>query len=299
MATFNGELFLEEQIASLASQTLPNIDLWISDDGSQDGTLGILDQTAAEWKKGQVKVLAGPRLGFLENFRSLITDPRIRADYYAFCDQDDVWDADKLAVATEWLSTQPVDLPALYCSRTRLISQNGELTGFSTLFVKEPSFKNAIVQSIAGANTMVMNRAARDIVAKASARTTFVSHDWWCYLLITGVGGSVRYSPDAKIGYRQHSNNLVGENSSTRARVNRLRRLIQGGYREWNRRNLESLNECLDLLTNDAKQTLEYVTNCRTASLWRRMTSFVRSGVHRQTLLDQAALLFACVIKEL
>ena len=96
------------------------------------------------------------------------------------------------------------DVPALFCSRTRIITAEGEPAGFSPLFSKKPSFRNAIVQSIAGGNTMVMNRAARDIMLEASRRTGFVSHDWWCYLILTGVGGIVHYSPTAKIGYRQH-----------------------------------------------------------------------------------------------
>lgn len=299
MATFNGERFLSQQIDSLESQTVPRVDLWVSDDGSEDGTGFLLEKALTSWKKGYIEIVSGPKKGFVENFRSLITNPRIEADYYAFCDQDDIWDPDKLAVAVEWLSTQPEGTPALYCSRTRSISETGKTIGLSPLFTKKPSFKNAIVQSIAGANTMVMNRVARNIVAKASARTSFVSHDWWCYLLISGAGGRIYYSPNAKISYRQHSQNLVGENRSLRARFNRLVRLVRGGYLDWNSRNIESLFKCQDLLSDEASDTIRLVCNCRTTSLFRRVEALFRSGIYRQSFVDQVALIFACAFKRL
>ncbi|QHQ40784.1 glycosyltransferase [Microbulbifer hydrolyticus] len=299
MATCNGERFLSEQLDSLASQTVTKLDLWISDDGSKDRTKVILEEAARNWKKGKVRISEGPKQGFVENFRSLMIDPSIDADFYAFSDQDDIWDEDKLAVATEWLSAQPDTIPALYCSRTRTVSENGVTIGYSPLFKKVPSFRNAIVQSIAGANTMVMNRAARDVIARASQNSTFVSHDWWCYLIVSGVGGRVFYSPEAKIGYRQHQNNLVGENRSLKAKYNRLKRLIGGGFQGWNRLNLENLEKCKHLLSEDAYSTLAMVRNCQGTCVHHRLLSLLRSGVYRQTGIDQAALIFACAIRGL
>ena len=84
----------------------------------------------------------------------------------------------------------------------------------SPLFRRPPSFRNALVQSLAGGNTMVLNRPARDLVALASRRARFVSHDWWAYLLVTGAGGAVHYSAKPLVRYRQHAHNLVGANTS-------------------------------------------------------------------------------------
>src|SRR5690606_17695974 len=126
------------------------------------------------------------------------------------------------------LRKQPSDGPALYCTRTRTVSEEGSTVGLSPLFAKPPGFRNALVQSIAGANTMVMNRSAWRLVREASRRTSFISHDWWCYLIVAGAGGVVRYSPVARIGYRQHAKNLVGENNSWRARMSRLSHLMKG-----------------------------------------------------------------------
>ena len=299
MAVRNGEPYIEEQLDSLARQKDVNVDLWVSDDGSSDATMAILERRATAWPLGTVRLVTGPRKGFAENFRSLLLRSEIEADHFAFCDQDDVWDADKLAHAVEWLETQPAGLPALYCSRTRIVSAEGEPLGLSPLFPRPPSFRNAIVQSIAGGNTMVMNRAARDVVAEACRRTSFVSHDWWCYLMVAGAGGSVFYCRDSRIGYRQHGANLVGQNSTWRARMSRIGFLFRGRFKDWNERNLAGLAACTDLLTDEARRIVAEFEAAREGRFPARILALRRSGVYRQTMLGEIGLYVACAIKRL
>ena len=299
MAVRDGERFLSQQLDSLARQKAVGVDLWISDDGSSDASIDLIRRVAASWKLGRVELVDGPRRGFAENFRSLIVRAEIKADFYAFCDQDDVWDEDKLAHAIEWLKTQSVELPALYCSRTRIIAANGEIVGQSPRFPRPPGFRNAIVQSIAGGNTMVMNRAAHDLVAEASRRTDFVSHDWWCYMIVSGAGGNVYYCAQPRVGYRQHGGNLVGENNTWRARMSRLGFLMRGRFKEWNDRNLSGLAACADLLTDDARRTLELFIRSREGRLSARLLSLWRSGAYRQTILGEWGLYLACIVRRL
>lgn len=299
MAVRDGERFLTQQLDSLARQKAVGVDLWISDDGSSDASIDLIRRVADSWTLGRVELVDGPRRGFAENFRSLIVRAEIKADFYAFCDQDDVWDEDKLAHATEWLKTQSDGLPALYCSRTRIIGANGEIVGQSPRFPRPPGFRNAIVQSIAGGNTMVMNHAAHDLVAEASRRTDFVSHDWWCYMIVSGAGGNVHYCSQPRIGYRQHDGNLVGENNTWRARMSRLRFLMRGRFKAWNDRNLSGLAACSDLLTDDARRTLELFMMSREGRLSARLLSLWRSGVYRQTTLGGWGLCLACIARRL
>lgn len=299
MAVRDGELFLVQQLASLARQRSVDVDLWISDDGSRDASLDIVRRAAATWGLGRVRLLDGPRQGFAENFRSLMTRAEIEADCYAFCDQDDVWEEDKLAHAVAWLETQPAHRPALYCSRTRIISCDGKTIDHSPLFSRAPSFRNAIVQSIAGGNTMVMNRAARNLLLEASRRTGFVSHDWWCYLMVSGAGGSVHYCPDPRIGYRQHEDNLVGQNNTWRARMSRLHHLVRGRFKDWNDKNIAGLELCEDLLTVDSRRVLAHFSDSRRRKLPGRLLSLWRSGAYRQTAIGELGLYVACVIGRL
>src|SRR5207249_955486 len=99
-------------------------------------------------------LVEGPRQGFAANFRSMILDRRIDADGYAFCDQDDIWEPDRLESAIGWMQTHDATTPLMYCSRTATMTETGNLVGHSPLFSRPPSFRNALVQSIAGGNTI-------------------------------------------------------------------------------------------------------------------------------------------------
>ena len=229
LATYNGEKYLGEQLKSLEDQQVSAaIDIVASDDGSTDTTAAILEDWRRRWSAGAFSAVEGPRRGFAETFRALMAMPAPDADYVAFCDQDDVWMPRKLAAALAVLACDTG--PALYCARTLRVDEALGPIGHSPLFRRPPHFRNALVQSIAGGNTMVMNRAAFALVAESVRRTSFVSHDWWCYLLVSGAGGRVHYDPIPHIAYRQHDANAVGDNVGWRARWQRLRMSLEGRF---------------------------------------------------------------------
>ncbi|RWM17993.1 MAG: glycosyltransferase family 2 protein [Mesorhizobium sp.] len=293
MATKDGAAFIGEQLESLFAQSWPAVDLRVSDDGSTDATVAIVEAWRSRWNKGSVTLVDGPRKGFAANFRSMIIDPRIDADYYAFCDQDDVWEPDRLESAIRWMEGEDSDMPLLFCSRTATISETGVPAGHSPLFRRPPSFRNALVQSIAGGNTMLFNRKARDLLVKASARTEFVSHDWWAYLIVTAAGGKVRYEPRPLVRYRQHAANLVGANVSWKARFSRLGRLFQGQFATWTDSNLRGLAVNRDLIARDAALCLRLFIRARKGSTSRRFSLLRKSGVYRQTLMGTLGLYLA------
>jgi glycosyltransferase involved in cell wall biosynthesis len=293
MGTKDGAAFIGEQLESLLAQSWPAVDLWVSDDGSTDATAATVEAWRSRWNKGSLTLVEGPREGFAANFRSMIIDPRIDVDYYAFCDQDDVWEPDRLESAIRWMQAEDIEAPLLFCSRTATISETGVPVGHSPLFRRPPSFRNALVQSIAGGNTMLFNRKARDLLAKASARTEFVSHDWWAYLIVTAAGGKVRYEPRPLVRYRQHAANLVGANVSWRARLSRLGRLFQGQFATWTDSNLRGLAVNRDLITRDAALCLRLFISARKGSAFRRFSLLGKSGVYRQTLMGTLGLYLA------
>ncbi|MET3597478.1 glycosyltransferase involved in cell wall biosynthesis [Mesorhizobium shonense] len=293
MGTKDGAAFIVEQLESLLAQSWAHVDLWVSDDGSTDATAAILEAWRSRWNKGCLTVVEGPRKGFAANFRSMIIDPRISADYYAFCDQDDVWEPDRLESAVRWMEGQDVQTPLLFCSRTATISEDGVSAGYSPLFRRPPSFPNALVQSIAGGNTMLFNRVARDLLAKASARTEFVSHDWWAYLIVTAAGGKVRYEPRPLVRYRQHGANLVGANVSWKARLSRLRRLLKGQFATWTEANLAGLAVNGDLISHDAAACLGLFIKAREGNVFRHFRLLGKCGVYRQTFMGTLGLYLA------
>lgn len=298
LATYNGERFLDEQLRSIISQSHANWMIVVSDDGSTDGTRTLLQDYQQQLGEQRLRVLDGPGRGFVANFMTLASDPSIQAEYFAFSDQDDIWHTDHLQRALDWL--QPIDahIPALHCGRTRLVHSDGQAFGVSPLFPKPPTFGNALVQSLAGGNTMVFNRSARLLLAQ-TATLPIVSHDWWAYMLISGAGGRIRYSDTPSVDYRQHGGNLVGSNSSLRDRLYRIRRMLAGHFQDWNDTNIAALTQCQALLNAESRHILNTFANARRAGLLTRLQGVRLSGVHRQTAPGNLGLALASLLGKL
>ena len=296
MCTLNGAQFLPAQLASLEQQTHANWRLIVSDDGSTDATLKILEHFAQRVPQ-DVEVRQGPRQGPSANFVSLASDRDIAGDYFAFCDQDDIWLPDKLRHGLSWIRNIPAATPAVYGGRTRLVSAAGVPYGRAPLFAKAPSFANALAQSIAGANTMLFNRATKSMIEQAGPLKV-VSHDWWLYQLVTGSGGIVHYDPVPQVDYRQHPGNNIGCNRGVRAQFKRVRMVFHGGFSGWNEINLAALHEVRHLLTDDARALMDDYQAMRRGNLYQRVSTFVRSGIRRQTFLGNVALLTAIVLRK-
>jgi glycosyltransferase involved in cell wall biosynthesis len=299
LCTCHGQRYLADQLKSIANQDYQDWKLWVSDDGSQDDTHAILDQFQRDWGADRVALARGPARGFAANFLSLACNSEIDSDYYAYSDQDDIWEADKLQRAVAWLKAIPREVPALYCSRTELVDAGNRHIGYSPLFSKAPSFANAIVQNIGGGNTMVFNEAARRLLCEAGNDVTVVSHDWWAYIVVTGCGGKVFYDAQPSVRYRQHGNNLVGRNTGLRARLVRLRMLWQGRFRKWHDVNLQALQRLRGRLTPENRRILDTFAAAREGPLPSRLRSLLRSGVYRQTLPGNAGLVLAAIFKKL
>lgn len=299
MCTYNGELFLAEQLASFQRQTHRTWTVYASDDGSQDGTLDLLQTSSIQWGAGRLQIVVGPRRGFVANFLSLTCRADVKADFFAWADQDDVWKEDKLQKAIGWLNSIPEHIPALYCGRTELISESGVSFGYSPKFRLAPHFSNALVQNIGGGNTMVFNQAARALLQEAGDNLTVPSHDWWAYQLVSGAGGCVHYDPVPTVLYRQHSENLVGTNSSWFARFKRLRMAFQGGFYEWNTQNIRALETMRHRLSQEHQAKLAQFKAARGQKFFRRILGFQRAGLYRQTLYGNLGLIFATLLKKI
>ena len=297
LCTCHGQRYLAEQLDSFEAQTHANWEIWASDDCSKDETNAILETYRDKWK-GRFSIHCGPAEGFVANFLFLTGHAAIEADCYAYSDQDDIWEADKLQRAVSWLKTVPDHVPALYCSRTRLVDAEDNEIGLSPLFDKPPSFANALMQNIGGGNTMVFNRATRELLREAG-RVDVITHDWWAYLVVTGCGGKVFYDTHPSLRYRQHDANLVGMNSSWQARLVRVRMLWQGRFRDLNDRHILALQRISHRLTPESRSILERFINARDRWLVPRIVGLYRSGVYRQTLLGNMGLLVAGIFRKM
>lgn len=299
LSTFNGAAFLREQLDSVISQTHQDWVIYASDDGSSDSTLAILSEYQQTLNPGRLVIYSGPRKGFSANFLSLLKRPELKAAYYAYCDQDDIWESTKLERSVRWCQEIAPNQPALFCGRTRLIDEAGKPIGYSPLFSAPPSFRNALVQSIAGGNTMLFNDATRELLMRTKEDDQIISHDWWTYLVVAGCGGIVHYESVPTIGYRQHDRNLIGSNSGFNDRVVRLKKLLAGTFKDWNDANLQAMRAIQGQLSNDSQQALALFAKARKSPLLKRLLLIFRSGVYRQTLLGNLGLTAAAILQRL
>ena len=299
MCTYNGEDFLEEQLDSIQHQDYKNWTLYVNDDGSKDATLDILKRYQKKWGNKKLHIRRGPQKGFSQNFLQIICDKKINADLYFLSDQDDVWMSHKVSHTIKKLSKLDLLKPTLYCARTTYVSSDAKkILGESDLFLKPPSFRNAIVQSIAGGNTMAFNNPLKKIVSQFK-KADIVSHDWWLYIVNELSGGKTLYDTESTILYRQHSGSLIGANTGFIAKLRRLRMLLKGVYREYNTKHLDTFNQ---INLSSKKANIKLIDDFfvkRDRAILQRLRMIHDLGLYRQTLDGQIALYLGALLHKL
>lgn len=215
MATYNGARFVEEQLDSIASQTVPPREIVICDDGSSDGTVAVIEGFAARSPVPVVLERNPANLGYADNFlkaASLTTSP-----YVAFSDQDDVWRPDKvercmaaiaeagavMAVHTATLidaAGHPIGLMRRHIARTERVAP-------CTL---EP-------WTMFWGFSQVIDRRLLDLLPHDPATRgsdsnnpdATLGHDGWTSFL-AGSFGVIAAIDEPLVGYRQHGGNVFG-----------------------------------------------------------------------------------------
>lgn len=297
MGTYQGERYILEQLESFKAQSHKNWQLYVSDDGSTDETLSKIERFSTE-NKIEISILPGPKAGFVSNFLSLLSKVDLGDACYSFSDQDDIWHKDKIERAVSWLASQPSSKPALYCSRTHIVDENGGDLGLSYPFTVAPSFTNALIQNIGGGNTMIFNQAARNVIVNAGI-VDVTTHDWWIYILITGVGGVVHYDAEPSLDYRQHAGNAIGFDSVSKRRLSKLSKLLRGESRGWHAANIEALEKNRDCLTSENNQKLHWFRKVHDANLLVRNFYYFKLGLYRQGFFDNLGVFLLVQLKKI
>ena len=291
MATYNGVRYIEEQTQSiLAGQVRPSR-LVIRDDHSHDRTLEIAqklaDTSTTDVEFDIRKNKTG--LGAAKNFLSMLNELPKDTGYVAFSDQDDIWEPWKLKRGIEFLSPERVgDQPALYCSRQKLVDEQGNCIKLSPNYMHEPSFSNALVENIATGCTTIINRRALNIIQESSHPLPDIEfHDWWLNLIISGVGGKVIFDSEPGIKYRQHTSNVQGARVSLLASMKTLiKRQLSGQLKNQIERNLKAASKVDGKFTSANRKKLKAFQKARNSNFTQRVDYLRSSSIYRQTWLD-------------
>lgn len=238
LATYNGSKYLEAQLDSILAQTHPAFRILVSDDGSSDATLQILQRYEA--RLGERLVLVpnpSAGAGVVRNFANLMQaslDDGV-AQWAVFADQDDVWLPEKIAslwsemVRIEEGSGGGADaLPCLVHSDLTVVDEG--LRVLSPSFAQYQRMNPAecsdlsllSVNQVTGC-TMMVNRTLLQLALPLPAET--IMHDWWCALISST--GRRSYIDTPLILYRQHGANQLG--AKDRGLTTRFRRMVSDG----------------------------------------------------------------------
>lgn len=208
MSTYNGELFIKEQLNSILNQKDVDIKLFIRDDGSVDRTLDIVDEFA---NKIDIKIITGKNVGAGKSFMILLKDVLNfdeKFDYYALADQDDVWMSDKLKVAVSMIDSNE---PTLYCSNVSYLKNGKIYLNNLDRNYECPNLKQYIIKCEIPGCTYVFNYEMAKTIDQIEMPTDeylmYRYHDTWIYSLAC-IYGKVIYDKQSHIYYRVHNGNI-------------------------------------------------------------------------------------------
>lgn len=217
MSTYNGARFIEAQIKSIQQQDYTNWHLYIRDDGSSDATLDIVSKIASIDKRITICCDDEKHRGVTESFMWLLRETS--AEYYMFCDQDDVWLPTKVSetisilanIANGQASLVHSDLKVVdeslheihpsYMSMTRRQPEKGGELGYSASY-----------PCVTGC-AMAFNDKAKEVALQY--KLPHCHHDRRVHLSVILAKGKVKYLDKATILYRQHGGNVIGARSES------------------------------------------------------------------------------------
>ncbi|TFL17105.1 glycosyltransferase [Jannaschia formosa] len=293
MATRNGVRHLDAQLASILAQDHGDWSLRVSDDGSQDGTRQRLADWAAAHPGREVRVSEGPGRGAAANFLSLIREAGDGGAWLALSDQDDVWHPDRLTRALSMLGRGAG--AGVYCSRTVLVDEAGRPLRESRRHPRGLGFGNALVQNVMAGNTMVIEPVMARVLGRTAGAALaarngagVAHHDWWIYLLASGIGARLIHDDRPGLDYRQHGANEMGASDGLRRAGARLGMLTDGRWSDWIGGNLEALEAVAGRLTPEARALADRFRAWRAGE--GRFADLYRAGVRRQTRAGDAVL---------
>ena len=218
MSTYNGERFLAEQLSSICAQTRPVDEIVVSDDGSSDGTLRILDDFRLAHPQIHWKILpSAENHGFRESFLRALK--ACGGDLIFLCDQDDRWAPGKVETMLHHFEANPAMLSLISDFKTidadgNLLNPNAPTENLwgSDRVLRAPASPTQITLSeMLGRNQgQGCAMAVRRELAQEYIRLNQLwTHDWILNLL-AALHGGLYYCREPLLFYRLHGSNVIG-----------------------------------------------------------------------------------------
>lgn len=252
ISTYNGEKYLREQLDSILHQTYKNIEIVIRDDGSKDGTVELVK----EYQKNHENIILkeGTNIGFIKSFFKLLE--LAEADYYAYCDQDDIWLENKIELAAQALNGADNAKPNMVFGNSDYYDENMNFMSEGEKH-RTFSFKNSLYECVAQGMTMTINHAAKEIIL-ANIPEKCLFHDWWTYMVCSGMG-NILYNDETVVKYRRFQKNATAEGQSAlKVLLWRIEKLFtDNGMKDIRAQQLEYKKMFYDRMSDENKKILD------------------------------------------
>lgn len=296
MATYNGEKFLEEQLDSLLAQTWADIRVEVCDDGSVDQTCEIVERYVQ--KDSRISIHRNEKnKGYVRNF--LEGMQRSETEYIMFCDQDDIWDQDKVEVtlhAMEQAEKANADMPVLvFTDAVNFDSDTGEEQGRfhhnSHLNTKKVDSAHLFMENKVIGCTVMVNRAILPYLTEIPKEIRV--HDWWLALICSHFGQIV-YLDRPTLRYRQHSGNMIGGSSfgsyvkDRLAGIQNQREALRSSYQQGQ----AFLSLYGDRMTQEQRETAQKFAVLAGTGWFKRRWNMMKYGFTKSGLVRNIGLFF-------
>lgn len=213
LPTYNGAKYLSFQLDSILAQTYESIDVYLRDDGSTDNTVAVIRDYADRYPNIHFVEDNLGNLGCPKSFYQIIkTAPAY--DYYAFADQDDIWEIDKVQRAVIQLGSCEPRNPAVYYASFNYVDVDGEFIRRAAKQDPSTPFIRTLFYTPGLGFTIAFNRAACEKFI-LDVDTGEEMHDRWI-LRCGSAFGTVIYDPKPTAKHVRHESAVTeGDNRRT------------------------------------------------------------------------------------
>lgn len=286
MSTYNGESFIVQQIDSILSQRDVDVDLIIRDDGSTDSTV----EKIKLLNDSRIKIIQGENIGWKSSFSWLLRNVQ-GYEYYAFSDQDDVWNPMKLKVAIDSIGIS--DFPCLYYCDATIVDKDLNKIGIKKNYNPfQEKLTNIFICSGQGC-CIVLNKSTKKLFDAYIPKYDFSHEAWLC--IICGYFGKIIHDNNSYMMYRVTGQNTSGFGRTGKMELIRKRKdkkFLQQIYPPYATELLSGFNNNLSV---SEKKELLRVANYK-KNLVNKLWMLFEKRIHRQTLFGTIGLKIAILL---
>ncbi len=299
MTTYNGENYVGEQINSILTSSFQDFELFIYDDCSKDNTMTILKEFEGHYPNKVHAFQNEMNLGVTLNFLQALC--RTTSEYIMFCDQDDFWKSNKIAVTLKRMRHMEAQIgkttPLAVFTDATVTDKDLNVTKNSFFCSNHLSPKKTDIAHILMENkligcTVMVNSSLRKVLQSRRLPMHARYHDWWIALIASSFG-KIGYVNESTLLYRQHGGNVVGGSGFISYLKNRVASLSMQKQALFalQRQADEFVSIYEELLTEENRDIIQTFSTLSQMNFWKKRRLILQYGYLKTGFIRNVGLL--------